>query len=76
MRSCIDTRETIMTTLAEVIKICSLNVSEATERAAKHAVSTDQNWEKEETLYTFKDGSILVCSGPTYEVRDITNTAD
>lgn len=52
-----------MTTAAELMHIAR-NANDAMDRAADLTDNVDQDWEREATLYTFDDESVLVVSGP------------
>jgi hypothetical protein len=63
------------------------NANAAMDSANADASSTDQNWEREETSYSFADGSTLIISGgqcnaydggalPVYEVNADAETGE
>lgn len=56
--------------IAAEIKHLSLNANEAFRRSEDAAVSIDQDWEHEATLYTFADDSVLLLSGPQLNTYD------
>ena len=51
-------------TQAYEILAASRNSTEGMKSAEDVAVSTDQDWGNEATIYSFEDGSVLVASGP------------
>lgn len=52
---------------AQLIELESLkNASTALDSASSLAVSVDQDWENEATIYNFADGSTLLVSGPSF----------
>ena len=52
-----------MSTASEILAT-SRNSTDGMNAAESMATSTDQDWDNEATIYSFKDGSVLVASGP------------
>ncbi len=63
-----------MTTASDILHISS-NANDADKRAQELTDNLDQDWERESTLYTFADGSVLVISGPQINAYDNIETA-
>lgn len=62
-------------TIAQSILDNSTDSTAIFEACEKQSVSTDQNWEHEETLYVFPDESVIVLSGPHADAYDSESRA-
>lgn len=51
-----------MTTASDILHT-TRSAGDAMERAAQAGAETDQDWNREATLYRFPDGSVLLVSG-------------
>lgn len=54
--------------IANEILHISRNANDAILRAEEVSIDIEENWEKEETKFSFEDGSILLISGPQVNV--------
>lgn len=59
-----------MTTIAQQLKAECKSAADVMERADKMRAEADQDWDNETTTYTFKDGSKIIVSGPSFAVAE------
>ena len=58
------------------IMMSAQNANSAMNIAEKQAISVDQDWDHEATIYEFEDGSALVVSGPQLNAYHSREEAD
>lgn len=59
-----------MTSIAKAIETLAKDSTDAIAMAEPRAIAADQNWQEENTTYTFDDNSVLVVSGPNYFAKE------